>query len=612
MKQLKQLLVVSMMAILVCSTFQTKCWADAKEINWSIDPQISSITYLDAAINSTGKTVVSGEYGYSLVSNGESIAQRINGNIPFGIIDLESDGTTFIGITDEGAVKSEDGFTWKALAIEGLRDDSFLPTSLFWDGHQFCLVAVSKKWDQVKNENVYATHLFYSATGEIWHAGIIDLPINPVGAVSNGKSNLIIDTTGQIFKSDSGQDKWIFQNKIPLGECQWFSGNSDGFVAGGYHGNIFISHDGVTWIDQSVQGTEQLDNIVANGILHQGRLFIVHRTSEHDEILERVGNGFVNRHTERYYSLHQLKSFGSKVLGVGANGIISSTNGNIWTSLPAGPSYSLGSIVKNQISEVDGSLYVVASEALLKRDKGTGIWKERFSYTDGPAEGANSVFSMNGSAYMVDLYGVILKEQGESWVPVGEDVNDYKPLKIVAGKSNCIFLEDYTSTLSITNDFKKWDKLDSENLANVYDVFWAADHYVALCQDDRIFKSSDGYQWTQVTTNVPEAFGHISYSDSQYWGVTISGIVYQSSNGEKWSAIGKIPDADSVITSILHINNNLIAFTEGRGIWVKKDSETWREVILPYQIYSYEYVVINNRLYGAGMGPLVIGNLVEN
>lgn len=139
-------------------------------------------------------------------------------------------------------------------------------------------------------------------------------------------------------------------------------------------------------------------------------------------------------------------------------------------------------------------------------------------------------------------------------------------LVVVAGQAGgAWFLEDGV-----------WTPATIDATADLKDVAYGADMFVAVGVGGTIYQSSDGKTWSFVQTDSDADLWGISYLDGAFWAVGANGEVAVSTDGVSWSV--RDSGITATLRSITHGGGQFLVTGNGGAILTSTDGESWLQM----------------------------------
>ena len=358
------------------------------------------------------------------------------------------------------------------------------------------------------------------------------------------------------------------------------------YVVVGASGAVYSSPDLVTWTSRSAGAQTFNDVIFANSVfVAVGNSNAVYSSADGITWTLRTATG----------TFYRVIYANSLFVAVGASGVIyTSSDGATWTSRTSGVASNLNDVTWN------GSLFVAVGASGVITSSSDGLtWTAR---TPGDTGVTLLSVSWSGTRFVAtnSTNGVaFVSTDGITW---SRSATAYAGAILYSGYLGGRFVAVGANQIQYSTDGLDWDNADNVQyvptaLSRTYKL---GNNYYALSTTAGIYQSSDGITWAAARTAPRLPFVGMAYSGSAWVAVTGASTgmptsVYKSTDGTTWTKtadFGTLTSTSTLPTAFIDIeyaNGNFIIgcpVTTAQNIvytiYTSSDGVTWTGRLTPY------------------------------
>ncbi|MBL9167617.1 MAG: immunoglobulin domain-containing protein [Verrucomicrobiales bacterium] len=351
-------------------------------------------------------------------------------------------------------------------------------------------------------------------------------------------------------------DRWDWNLPRPQGsrllDIAWGDGR---FVAVGRSGNVVTSVDGVRW-DRSIIEADCDLGAVAYG---QGR--------------------FVTVGTTRAVTGYPFPGGGTSVSSFFSGIILTSTDGESWTSVPCPSSFPVDIAFGNGVFVLTGS-----PEGVTPAFNYTSIdgihWTPQYNgWTR-----SDRVNFVNGEFWASDQGYLYRSANGAQWRPAMRSLLGEPTGFVAFGNSQYVALGGYGQFGQISADGDQWLPFMSTYQGIQSLVFGNGRFVAAVYHDDEnpsnfyppagtVITAEDGRQWTARDTGTRQELESVIFAEGRFWAVGEAGTISSSSNGIDWSPSLTANTVDYY--GLTQHGDTVVVAGDDGAILTSLDGQTW-------------------------------------
>jgi hypothetical protein len=498
----------------------------------------------------------------------------------------------FVAVGDQTVLTSQDGVSWDSPALpiavkinwyygicytdgkfvavgaKGSRDAGAIATSLdgiAWTNHDsgtaswlFDVTFGNGQFVAVGDRGVVVT----SADAVTWGiGGTCPSPLLSGVAFGDQKFVAVFD---QIYTSPDGF-AWFNQRRINWGSFPGVAYLGGQFVAVGANNgtNVLTSPDGATWTERitSTSLSEALRRVT------YGNDFYVAVGLRGSLVISSNAIDWMPRNASTTNDLFGIVHGNGRFVAVGERGtVITSENGVDW--LNRGP---IALEALTSATSARGLEIIVGDSAAALVSSNPPAWER-------VPTGANSnvvgVFDVNGR-FMASLAGggILTSANGLEWTPSSVE-QPYTVRSIGFGNGRYVAVGDLAGGLWTSDDGSAWTLRSSPTGLNYLSgVAYGTDSWVAVGQNGRIIRSTNGLVWNTVNSGTSSFLKGVAFAEGQFVVVGGNSALLQSPDGLAWNPITTTNAAD--LNGIAYGDGILVVVGSNGMILSSDDGSTW-------------------------------------
>ena len=184
----------------------------------------------------------------------------------------------------------------------------------------------------------------------------------------------------------------------------------------------------------------------------------------------------------------------------------------------------------------------------------------------------NDIKKIKNKIYAVGKNGVILiSDDGYNWELADSGTTDTLNCIFYSEKKQMFFIGTWLNILS-SQDGKNWEK-HFVSVINVYSITEKDQTLVAVCQEGKIFSSTDGTTWTTRTSGVSVNLKSVASSNNIIVAIGEQGTVISSTDGITWTT--RTSGVSVNLNKIIHDNNLFIIVGNDGAVIYSSNGTNW-------------------------------------
>lgn len=514
----------------------------------------------------------------------------------------------FVAVGDQTVLTSHDGVSWQSPALpvavkinwyygvchadgkfvavgaKGSRDAGAIATSpdgINWTNHDsgtaswlFDVTFGNGQFVAVGDRGVVVT----SADAVTWGIGGT-CPSSLLSGVAFGDQKFVA-VFDRIYTSLDAFG-WLNQKQVDLGSFPGVAYLGGQFVAvGASNGtNALTSPDGVTWAERitSTSSSQALRRVT------YGNEYYVAVGIRGSLVISSNAIDWMPRNASTSNDLFGIAYGNGRFVAVGERGtVITSENAKDW--LNRGP-IALESLTSATATR--GLDIIVGDSAATLVSSNPPAWER-------VPTGANSnvvgVFDVNGR-FMASLAGggILASANGLDWTPCSVE-QPFTVRGIGFGSGRYVAVGDLAGGLWISDDGSAWILRSAPTGFNyLSDVAHGAEAWVAVGQNGRIIRSTNGLAWNTVNSGTSSPLKGVAFAEGQFVVVGGNSALLKSPDGLAWNTITTTNAAD--LNDVAYGDGIFVVVGSNGMILSSDDGSTWvrRSPGITDHLYAVSY-----------------------